>query len=489
MNEEQVRARIAELENGIRTQTADMNAIVERCQNENRDATDGESERTGNLFTSIERKRAELRGLEAGLRAMTGGKGGESGDGAAGAAAATARASGADTGRSAGPFNHQAREAFGVLRSARHLGDELRDAVAGMVERDVESPLTAMYVSAAADPAYARAFGKLCRDPINGHRNWTTEEASAYQRAEYTLRALNLSTGAAMLPTHLDANVLLSGNGTVSPFREIARVETGITQTFNAVASEGVTTEWTAEGAEVGDGSPSFASPTATAFKATSFVPISFEALGDMALDGVGGAGVTHAGSSELTRLFNDERRNHEASAFVSGNGTTQPRGLITALDANTNSEVANTTSNVFGSVDVYNLIENLPARYRPSASWAANLSILNQIDQFETGNGAKLFPQAGAENPVILRRRAYEVSEMDGAISAGGTDNILVVGDFQHYLIYDRVPSQLELIPHLFGTTNGRPTGQRGFLYWWRVGANSLVDNAFRVLQAETNA
>lgn len=365
----------------------------------------------------------------------------------------------------------------------------MRDTVARLVENDVDSPLTAMYVSAASDPAYARAFAKLCRDPQNGHRSWTTAELEAYQRGTHTQRALGLSNGAAMMPLHLDAHILLSDNGNVSPFRQIARVEQGITGVWNGVSSGGVTTEWKAEAAEAADGSPSFASPTATAFTASSFVPISYEALGDMALDGVSGAAVTHSGSSELQRLFDDERANHEATAHVTGNGTSAPRGLITALDANTNSEVPNLTSNTFASDDVYNLIEQLPPRFRRNASWAANLSTINDADQFETANGAKLFPGLSDADPTLLRRRIYEASDMDGTIAPAGTDNILVVGDFQHYLIYDRVPSQLELIPNLFGTTNGRPTGQRGFYYWWRTGANSLVDNAFRLLQAVTNA
>ena len=40
------------------------------------------------------------------------------------------------------------------------------------------------------------------------------------------------------------------------------------------------------------------------------------------------------------------------------------------------------------------------------------------------------------------------------------------------------------ELVPHLFDVTNNRPTGQRGWFAWARVGADSIVDNAFRLLQ-----
>lgn len=45
-----------------------------------------------------------------------------------------------------------------------------------------------------------------------------------------------------------------------------------------------------------------------------------------------------------------------------------------------------------------------------------------------------------------------------------------------------ERIGLSIELIPHLFDTTNNRPTGQRGFYAYWDSG--KVVDaNAFRVL------
>jgi predicted phage gp36 major capsid-like protein len=35
-----------------------------------------------------------------------------------------------------------------------------------------------------------------------------------------------------------------------------------------------------------------------------------------------------------------------------------------------------------------------------------------------------------------------------------------------------------------LFDVTNNRPTGQRGFFAWGRIGDNSVVDEGFRLLQ-----
>jgi HK97 family phage major capsid protein len=62
--------------------------------------------------------------------------------------------------------------------------------------------------------------------------------------------------------------------------------------------------------------------------------------------------------------------------------------------------------------------------------------------------------------------------------------DYVLLYGDFSNYVIADRVGTRLELVPHLVGT-NRRPTLQRGFILWGRVGADSVNDNAFRLLNA----
>lgn len=65
------------------------------------------------------------------------------------------------------------------------------------------------------------------------------------------------------------------------------------------------------------------------------------------------------------------------------------------------------------------------------------------------------------------------------------GNDNILVFGEFQNYVVADRVGTTVEFIPHLFALGNNRPSGQRGWYAYARVGADSVNDGAFRVLQA----
>jgi HK97 family phage major capsid protein len=73
---------------------------------------------------------------------------------------------------------------------------------------------------------------------------------------------------------------------------------------------------------------------------------------------------------------------------------------------------------------------------------------------------------------------------------AAVNADNFgLVLGDFGNgYIIVDRVGLNVELVPHLFGA-NQRPTGQRGFLAWWRVGAECVDVSSFAMLSIPTTA
>jgi predicted phage gp36 major capsid-like protein len=63
------------------------------------------------------------------------------------------------------------------------------------------------------------------------------------------------------------------------------------------------------------------------------------------------------------------------------------------------------------------------------------------------------------------LGRNANELSNADGVITAGAENYALIYGDFSQFVIVDRFPSQIEIIPNLFGAAR-RPTGQRGAFY-----------------------
>jgi HK97 family phage major capsid protein len=80
-----------------------------------------------------------------------------------------------------------------------------------------------------------------------------------------------------------------------------------------------------------------------------------------------------------------------------------------------------------------------------------------------------------------LLRRPMYENSAMTNITTVGAL--FLIYGDFSRFVIVDRIGLTIELIPHLFDTTNNWPTGQRGLYCYFRNSSKVIDADAFRVL------
>ncbi|AFC44581.1 hypothetical protein OCU_33620 [Mycobacterium intracellulare ATCC 13950] len=344
---------------------------------------------------------------------------------------------------------------------------------------------TQRYAAAAGAEAYERAFAKLVGNPTHGHLTWTGEEAAAYRavaevQAEQRAMSLTDSAGGYMVPLTLDPTIMLTSDGSTNPLRQISRVAQTTSDTWQGVTSAGVTAEWTAEAAEVADASPTLDGPSIPVSKGDAFVPFSFEVEGD-ALGFM----------QELSKLLADAADQLTATAYTTGSGSGQPTGVITAVAAASGSLVSPKTAETLSPDDVYAVQNALPPRFQPRASWNANLAILNSLRQFETSNGALKFPEMAANPPMLLGRKVFENSNMDGTINPAASESnySLLYGDFAAgFVIVDRIGSTLELVPHLFGA-NRRPTGQRGALLWFRTGSDVVIPNAFRLLSIPTTA
>jgi HK97 family phage major capsid protein len=96
------------------------------------------------------------------------------------------------------------------------------------------------------------------------------------------------------------------------------------------------------------------------------------------------------------------------------------------------------------------------------------------------------LWAQLGDGRPaVLLGRTALESEAMDGTITTSGAvhNYVLIFGDFSNYVVADQIGTTVEFISHLFHTSNNRPSGQRGWFAHVRMGADSVNDAGFRLL------
>lgn len=357
-----------------------------------------------------------------------------------------------------------------------HLRDEQREQFEKLV-RSTDDNCDGSYIAKRAliseSPEYRSAWAQLVtmERPL-----LSNDEVRAIRALKDLERAMNIGTDSAGgfgVPVLIDPTIVHTSQQSLNPFRRISRVETITTDEWKGVSSAGVTWSFDAEAAEVSDDSPTLAQPTVTAHMARGFVPFSIEVGSDYPRF-----------AEEMTRLLAEGYDELQSEKFATGTGTGQPFGIITALDANTNVEVAVTTDGAFGGVDINKVWGALPDRAKNRATWVMHHDVGNEVATFGNGNNLSFVTVDLTGVVQTLRQRPVENSsyfpEFTGTTGAA---NILVVGDFSRYLIAQRAGLNVELVPHLVGT-NRRPTGQRGLFAWARVGADSIDDDSFRMLQ-----
>ncbi len=357
--------------------------------------------------------------------------------------------------------------ALSAVEKMTGANDRIRSAGTSIIENwdDGDGKISRM-VLATSSPAYLRAWAKTA----GGRQHMLTQDE---QRALERAMSLTDSAGGYLVPFQLDPTVIITSNGSRNQIRQAARQVVATGDIWNGVSSGAVSWSWDAEAAEVSDDTTTFAQPTIPIYKAAGFIPISIEALEDEANV-----------MAEVARLLAFGRDTLESAAFATGSGSAQPTGIVTALVASSPTVIVNSAgANAFAAADVYALDSALPSRYQANASWLANHTTYNLIRQFDTAGGAAMWERIGAGQPgELLGRQALESEDMDGTFGSG-ENYTLVYGDMENYVIADRIGMTVEFIPHLLHTSNNRPSGQRGWYAHYRVGADSVNDGAFRIL------
>jgi len=354
------------------------------------------------------------------------------------------------------------------------LGADQLDKVERLIRSgsfDLRGDQVARRVLITESDAYRSAWMKAVTDatPV-----FTPDEARALQAwNEYRAASLTDTAGGYGVPVLIDPSIILTAQRSLNPFRAIANVKTITNDEWRGVSSAGVSWSFDSEGSEVSDDAPTLAQPTVPVYMARGFIPYSIEVGSDYVGFAAEMSALLAAGLDEL-----------ESSAFATGSGSGAPTGIITALDANTNVEVALTTDGSFSATDIRKVWSALPDRAKANATWVMSADVANDISAFGSSYGADSTVDLTGTVQTLKGRPVVISSYFPDFTGATAAQNVLVVGDFSSYVVADRVGLTVELIPHLLGATNGRPTGQRGWFAYKRVGADSVNDTDFRLLQ-----
>lgn len=338
--------------------------------------------------------------------------------------------------------------------------EDCRSHVAGLL--DSHTSEVGKLILTTGSPQYRSAFQKtLSGQPLNGD--------------EVRAMSLTNASGGFAVPYTLDPTVIPTSNKQVNPLREVAKKVQITGDEWRGVTAGAVVASYSAEATETTDNSPTLGQPVISTEKAQCFIPYSIEIGMDWP-----------SFVSEMGALIVEGKDDLEATKLLSGSGTNEPFGLLTG--ATTTTTAAGTAS--FALADLYTLEGALPSRHRARASFLANRSIYSRVRQFDTAGGAALWltmaqATGGGASPGnitanLMGYPAYEASGMDSTLTTG--NKIAVIGNFDRFVLVDRIGLTVETVSHLVGT-NHRPTGQRGIYAYWRNGSKVIDANAFRVL------
>ncbi len=350
--------------------------------------------------------------------------------------------------------------ALDAIEQAAKRGDMRQDwaeeATAKTENQFIGQSNIARHILETGAPEYLEAFRAYLHDP----------------QAESHRAALTLTPGSAggyLLPFVLDPSIILTNAASANPWRRISRIVQTTSNTWNGVNSAGVNAAWLAEATIVTDATPTLGNVVVTPVKAAAWVYGSYEVLED-----------TDFGQ-QLPALLADAKDRLEEAAFATGGGTTVPNGVVVGATTTVNTA----TTLVYAIGDIYGLHAQLPARFRnsPKVAWVMNVAYINKTRQLDPAGGSSFWTNLGQGAPeTLLGAPVYESTTMSAATASLTLE--VIFGDFNQFIIADRVGVSMIYDPLVQGTGGILPTGQAGWFMFWRTGSSLSTVNAFRVLK-----
>lgn len=221
-----------------------------------------------------------------------------------------------------------------------------------------------------------------------------------------------------------------------SPLRSLARVETISTDSLDVIEDTGdMASGWTTETGAVSDTTTAqIGKHNIPVFEIYSQPKATQRLLDDAAIDV----------ESWVAEKVADNFARKEATAFISGNGTTQPKGIL-SYTAGTSwgqiEQVVSGTSAVVTADGLINLFYSLKEAYSRNATFLMNRSVVNSVRLLkQTSTNQYLWqPGLAAGTPDTLLGAPVKMAT-DMPVAAANSLSV-AVGDFtQGYLVVDRI-------------------------------------------------
>lgn len=275
------------------------------------------------------------------------------------------------------------------------------------------------------------------------------------------------SEGGYLVPDEYERTLIQALNEETA-IRQYAKVITTSNGTHKIpiVASHGEAA-WMEEEDAFQQSDETFGQVNLDAHKVGTLIKVSEELLNDSAFD------LEAYMRSEFARRIGDK----EEDAFLNGNGTHKPTGLLHET-AGAQVGVTAASSTALTADELIDLFHSLKSPYRKKAVWIMNDSTMKQIRKLKDGNGVYLWQPGIRDGEVnTILGKPYSTTAFMPEIAAGA--KTLLFGDLSYYWIADRQGIVFKRLNELFAGN-----GQVGFLAYKRLDGKTVLPEAIKVLK-----
>ncbi|SEB43495.1 phage major capsid protein, HK97 family [Nitratireductor aquibiodomus] len=287
------------------------------------------------------------------------------------------------------------------------------------------------------------------------------------------VRALTVSTdtaGGYLAPEQfvqeLDRNLVL-----FSPVRSVARVTPASAGEIILPKRTGtMTASWGGETDPATGTQPAYGQQKVNVYELKCYVDVSNTLLEDAAFNL----------EAELAFDFAEEFGRAEGAAFINGDGTGKPNGLLNTAGIDT----LDTTGADLRADDLIDVFHDLPGAYAARAVWGMNRSVIGEVRKLKNSAGDYLWQDAltAGNPPTILGRPVVELPDMPDYPATDAEALPIVFGDFKSaFRIFDRVNLSVLRDPY-----SQQVNGLVRFHARRRVGGGVTKTEALRLLKVD---
>lgn len=234
------------------------------------------------------------------------------------------------------------------------------------------------------------------------------------------------------------------------------------------VASHG-SASWIAEEGAFTDSDEAFSRVTLGAYKVGTLIKVSEELLQDSAFN------LEQYIVSEFARRIGRA----EEAAFVNGDGSGKPTGLIGSAGVG----VTAASTSAITADELIDLYHSLGRPYRQRATFLLADSTAKVIRKLKDNDGQYIWqPGLQAGQPDRLLNRPVAISDDVPTIAASA--KVIAFGDFSYYWIADRQGTSFQRLSELYAVN-----GQVGFRAFRRVDGKLILTEAVKVLQMHASS